>query len=103
MDSDDQSTAQGVSGFAYLFRTNSKVRPVLLLGAGASFRSGILFADDAIRTIAQSAFGLDKFGLNLSDSHPMLSDWLPYLKSQPWFIQALAALPKTFLWRSNIF
>jgi SIR2-like domain len=80
--------SDAIKTLAYLFRTNSKVRPVLLLGAGASFRSGIPLAEDAIRRIAQSAYARDKFGLNLSDSRLMLSDWLPYLQSQPWFIQA---------------
>ena len=76
-----------VKNLAYLFRTNSKTRPVLLLGAGASFRSGIPLAEDTVRRIAQSAYARDKFGLNLTDSRLMLSDWLPYLQSQPWFIQ----------------
>ena len=76
-----------LKNLAYLFRSNSKARPVLLLGAGASFRSGIPLADEAVRRIAQSACAREKFGLNIAGSRLMLSDWLPYLQSQPWFIQ----------------
>lgn len=88
--------SDAIKTLAYLFRTNSKARPVLLLGAGASFRSGIPLADDTVRKIAQAAYARDKFGLNLAASHLMLSDWLPYLHSQPWFIPDLTRFAENF-------
>jgi len=76
-----------IKTLAFLFRTNGNTRPILLLGAGASFRSGIPLAEEIVRRIAQAAFARHKFGLPLAESRLMLSDWDPYLRNQPWFIQ----------------
>ncbi len=76
-----------VKNLAYLFRASGKMRPVLLLGAGASFRSGIPLAEEAVRRIARSAYARHKLGLAIHDSRIMLSDWLPFLRSQEWFIK----------------
>lgn len=59
----------------------------MLLGAGASFRSGIPLAEESVRRIAQAAYARVKLGLRVHDSRVMLSDWLPFLQSQSWFIQ----------------
>jgi len=85
-----------VKNLAYLFRASNKARPALLLGAGASFRSGIPLADEAVRRIVQSAYARLKFGLNVHDSRLMLSDWLPFLQSQTWFIQDPARFAENF-------
>lgn len=77
-----------VRNLAYLFRTGWKARPVILLGAGSSFRSGIPLSEEAVRRIAQAAYARFKFGLNVQEFRPMLSDWLPFLQNQPWFISA---------------
>jgi len=76
-----------VKNLAYLFRASGKMRPVILLGAGASFRSGIPLAEEAVRKIAQSAYARHKLGLAVHDSRIVLSDWLPFLRSQDWFIK----------------
>ena len=76
-----------VKNLAYLFRASGKTRPVVLLGAGASFRSGIPLAEEAVRRIAQSAYARHKLGLAVHDSRIVLSDWLPFLRSQDWFIK----------------
>jgi hypothetical protein len=44
-------------------------------------------ADEAVRRITQSASAREKFGLNIAGSRLILSDWLPYMQSQLWFIQ----------------
>lgn len=44
------------SELIYLFRASRENRPVLLLGAGASFRSGIPLAADAVKLIARAAY-----------------------------------------------
>jgi NAD-dependent SIR2 family protein deacetylase len=79
--------SDAVKNLAYLFRANGKTRPVFLLGAGASFRSGIPLAEEAVRRIARSAYARHKLGLAIHDSRIMLSDWLPFLRSQEWFIK----------------
>src|SRR5207244_6077938 len=71
---------------AYLFRATQKSRPLLLLGAGTSFRSGIPLAADAVGLIARAAFARDVRGLPYRQIHLAPSDWLPYLHRQPWFL-----------------
>jgi NAD-dependent SIR2 family protein deacetylase len=80
-------TSDVVKKLAYEFRASGKMRPVVLLGAGASFRSGIPLAEEAVRRIAQSAYARLKLGLAVHDSRIVLSDWLPFLRSQEWFIK----------------
>jgi len=76
---------RGFNDLAYLFRTLQKPRPVFLLGAGASFRSGVPLSDAAVRRIAQKHCARSRFG---KDDVPILpSDFMPHLQSQPWFIR----------------
>lgn len=82
----DAALSDFIKALAYLFRGSNKGRPVLLLGAGASFHSGIPLADESVRRIARSAFARHKLGLSVHDSRIMLSDWLPFLRNQEWFI-----------------
>lgn len=88
--------SDGVKKLAYLFRASNRIRPVLLLGAGASFRSGIPLAEEAVRRIAKAAYARNKFGLGLRDSRITLSDWLPYLQCQRWFIQDESRFAENF-------
>ena len=85
-----------VKNLAYLFRASGKMRPVVLLGAGASFRSGIPLAEEAVRRIAQSAYARLKLGLTVHDSRIVLSDWLPFLRSQEWFIKDALRFAENF-------
>jgi len=85
-----------VKSLASLFRASGKARPVVLLGAGASFRSGIPLAEEAVRRIAQSAYARNKLGLAVHDSRIVLSDWLPFLRNQKWFIKDPLRLAENF-------
>lgn len=71
---------------AYLFRADRKARPIMLLGAGASFRSGVPLAADGVRRIARAAFARNVRGLDEHRCNLTQSDWLPYLQNQPWYI-----------------
>lgn len=44
-----------VNLIASLFRADREIRPLLLLGAGASFRSGVPMAAQAVNLIARRA------------------------------------------------
>lgn len=88
--------SQAVKRLAYLFRANSAPRPVFLLGAGASFRSGIPLADEAVRRIAKASYARTQFGLSLQDYGVMPSDWVPYLQNQHWFIADEARFAENF-------
>jgi len=71
---------------AYLFRTERQTRPLVLLGAGASYRSGIPLADEAVREIARAAYARSVKGLDLDRVMLKQSDWLPWLQHHQWFI-----------------
>lgn len=62
------------------------VSPVLLLGAGASFRSGLPLAGEAVKQIARVVYSK----IELQDERPAgrvkPSEWEPWLQAFPWFI-----------------
>jgi hypothetical protein len=51
-----------VKRLASLFRSDQPTRPVLLLGAGASYRSGIALADTLVKNIARLGYAIEHFG-----------------------------------------
>jgi SIR2-like domain len=75
-----------IQALAYLFRASRNTRPVLLLGAGASFRSGIPMAGKATERIARRAYSRHILGVDEEFGNPKPSDWLPFLQQQPWFV-----------------
>jgi SIR2-like protein len=75
-----------IQALAYLFRASRNTRPVLLLGAGDSFRSGIPMAGEATKRIARAAYSRQVLGADEELGNPTPSDWMPFLQQQPWFI-----------------
>ena len=75
-----------IQALAYLFRASRNTRPVLLLGAGASFRSGIPMAGKATEHIARAAYSRQVLGIDEKLGNPKPSDWMPFLQQQPWFV-----------------
>ena len=59
-------------------------RPVLLLGAGCSIRSGILSTDAFVERAAAWEYAR-QHGFSTEDLRIRRSDWYPWLKSQKWF------------------
>ena len=57
--------------------------PILLLGAGASAKSGIPMAEDLTGLAARWAY-CDRQGLSHQDPQVTRSDWLPWLQRHPW-------------------
>jgi hypothetical protein len=70
----------------YLFRATRATRPVLVLGAGGSFRSGIPMAGEATKRIARAAYSRQVLGVDEKRGNPKPSDWMPFLQQKPWFI-----------------
>lgn len=66
---------------------DSKPRPVLLLGAGASVKSGIPLVRDLVQQIARVGYCHDH-GWDYRDPRPQQSDWLQWLRSQTWYDEA---------------
>ena len=75
-----------IQTLAYLFRASRNTRPVLLLGAGDSFRSGIPMAGKATGHIARAAYSRQFLGVDEKLGNPKPSDWIPFLQRQPWFV-----------------
>ena len=61
-----------------------EIRPILLLGAGASARSGIPLTDGLVSEIAKWGY-CKTHGRDLDDPTLMRSDWWPWLTRQRWF------------------
>jgi len=85
-----------VKELAYLFHPSRPSRPVLLLGAGASFRSGIPMAADSVKKIARAAYARHVRGLPERQCNLTTSDWLPYLQNHSWFIKEPKQMAENF-------
>jgi len=64
----------------------SRPKPVLLLGAGASIRSGVPGAAGIVERAARWSYA-QQHGRSEEDPRLQRSDWLPWLQQQSWFDQ----------------
>jgi len=85
-----------INEIVYLFRAVNESRPIFLLGAGASFRSGIPTAAEAVKRIAIASYAKDVKGMDWRHCQVPLSDWTTYLHGQPWFQQGEDRLAENF-------
>lgn len=79
-------TIKGIQELVYHFQPDRDARPLLLLGAGASFRAGVPVAAEMVRQIARFAYAVKELGT--SSEHAvgiMEGDIQRYLKQQSWF------------------
>jgi hypothetical protein len=72
---------------AAVLRADNPVRPVMLVGAGASFRSGVPLAAEAVKRITKTAFIRNELGGRAHTSQVKYSQWMTWLSSQNWFIR----------------
>src|ERR1700751_3071454 len=79
-----------------LFRGANEGRPVVLLGAGASFRSGVPLAAEAVRRIAKAAYIRQVLGGRAHPSQVKLSQWMTWLGCQDWFLNGEDRLAENF-------
>ena len=61
-----------------------KPQPILLLGAGASVKSGIPLAEELVEKIAKWGY-CNENGYPLADPRIRRSDWYPWLRNQKWY------------------
>src|SRR5262245_52013053 len=66
------------------------VTPVLLLGAGASVRSGVPLAGEMVERVARWGYCNDH-GLDQADLGVMRTDWFRWLKRHSWYRPELNA------------
>jgi len=87
---------QATSILAPLFRTTEERRPVLLLGAGASFRSGVPTAAEAVKQIARRVFSERELVGARPPERVKPTEWEPWLQNFPWFIHGSDRLAENF-------
>src|SRR5438046_6488200 len=79
-------TIKSIQELVYFFQPEREARPILLLGAGASFRAGVPVAPEMVRQIARFSYAIKEFGT--SPEHAvgiMEGDIQRYMKQQPWY------------------
>jgi hypothetical protein len=87
---------EAVSVLASLLRPNDGPCPLLLLGAGASFRSGVPTAADAMRQIARIFYSERVLRNSRPPERVKPSEWESWLQSLPWFIAGSDRLAENF-------
>jgi hypothetical protein len=88
--------AHSVQQLASLFRADNEARPVFLLGAGASFSSGVPLAADAVKRIARRVYAERIKGGALHPHQVKLTEWQTWLHGHEWFITGEDRLAENF-------
>jgi len=87
---------EAVSVLGPLLRASDDPCPLILLGAGASFRSGVPTATDAVKQIARLVYSEPE----LRDARPpervKPSEWESWLQSFDWFLPGAHRLAENF-------
>ncbi|MBI0537710.1 hypothetical protein D9599_19295 [Roseomonas sp. KE2513] len=78
--------SEGARLLASLFRADQTARPVLLLGAGASFSSGVPTARECVSRIARRFYADRVARGGLPVERVKVSEWMDWLASRPWFV-----------------
>lgn len=81
---------------ASILRAANAVRPVLLLGAGASFSSGVPLAAEGVRRLAKRVFADRVKGGAVVPEQVKLTEWQTWLQAHPWFLSGDDRLPENF-------
>jgi hypothetical protein len=87
---------EAVSILAPLLRAREDPCPVFLLGAGASFRSGVPMAAEAVKQIARLVYSERELGGVRAPERVKPTEWEPWLQGFPWFINGADRLAENF-------
>jgi SIR2-like protein len=87
--------ADTVRELASILNPQNEARPTVLLGAGASFSSGVPLADESVKRIARRYYAERVSGKALPEQ-VKTSEWMAWLAERPWFIRDPARLPENF-------
>lgn len=85
-----------IKKLAALLDPSKETRPVFLIGAGASYRSGIPVAADAVKEIAKAAYARNVLGKDTRQVQLSPSQWMNYLRQQSWFINDPGQLAENY-------
>jgi hypothetical protein len=87
---------QAVSILGPLLRASDEPCPILLVGAGASFRSGVPTAAEAVKQIARLVYSERVLGGSRPPERVKPSEWEPWLQNFPWFLHGTDRLAENF-------
>jgi len=88
--------ADAIALVATLLRGEDDRWPIFLLGAGASFRSGVPTATDAVKQIARIVYSERKLQGARPPERIRPTEWEPWLQGQPWFNRSATSLAENF-------
>ncbi|WP_296078013.1 hypothetical protein [uncultured Agrobacterium sp.] len=91
-----QEHAASVRALASLLRAEREARPILLLGAGASFSSGVPMAAPSVMRIAKRVYAERELGGSIPVEQIKASEWQSWLHAFPWFLQGDDRLGENF-------
>src|SRR5260370_13447912 len=81
---------------ASILSPNNEARPTILLGAGASFSSGVPLADESVKRIARRYYAERVVGSAVPPEQVKTSEWMAWVSSEPGFIRDPARLGENF-------
>lgn len=84
-----------VRELASILNPQNEARPTILLGAGASFSSGVPLADESVKRIARRYYA-ERISGNTLPEQVKTSEWLAWLAEQAWFIRDATRLSENF-------
>jgi hypothetical protein len=92
------SHKESVRELASILRPQNEGRPTILLGAGASFSSGVPIADESVKRIARRVYAERVLGGKRPPEQVKTSEWRAWLAEQSWFIHDEARLADNSHW-----
>jgi hypothetical protein len=87
---------EALSALAPLFKAQEDPSPILLLGAGASFRSGVPTANEAVRHIARLVYSERELRGQRPPERVKPTEWESWLRAFPWFLSGEGRLAENF-------
>jgi hypothetical protein len=92
----DLGNKAAVAALAPLLRSTEEPCPLILLGAGASFRSGVPTAADAVKQIARLVYSERELKNSRPPERVKPSEWEAWLQAFDWFIPGPDRLAENF-------
>jgi hypothetical protein len=92
----NQGNKLAVHTLAPLLRSTEEPCPLVLLGAGASFRSGVPTASDAVKQIARLVYSEHELKNSRPPERVKPSEWETWLQTFDWFIPGPDRLAENF-------
>jgi hypothetical protein len=80
---DTHSHTDTVRESVSILNPQNEARPTLLLGAGASFSSGVPLADESVKRISRRYYAERVVGSAVLPEQVKTSEWMAWLSSQP--------------------